>query len=290
MTIGEKLREARLSKGISLDELQQITKIQKRYLIAIEEDNFDLLPGTFYVRAFIRQFASAVGLNGDRLVDQFDGKDDPEVTRPKRQVPEEVHGSRKALHEEEKATSSRVMNFLPIILLSVIACVIVGVVVYMTWQDRQEAPIISQSSSVSVDGPVDDSTSKQEASSEPKPAESTTESSNAEPMTIRFDNESGSNVNMTADHVQKPVKLSFETKDGRCWVGVIINGGYVWQQALEIGQKAEMELPEGTTDFTMVLGASGYVTVQMNGEVVESNPNQSSILKRDVHMTLNYAE
>ena len=45
LLIGDNLRQARLNKNISLDELQQKTKIQKRYLEAIEKGAFDLLPG-----------------------------------------------------------------------------------------------------------------------------------------------------------------------------------------------------------------------------------------------------
>lgn len=68
--IGEKLKEARKAKGYTLDDLQQMTKIQKRYLIAIEEGNYDVMPGKFYARAFIKQYADTVGLNGDQLLEE----------------------------------------------------------------------------------------------------------------------------------------------------------------------------------------------------------------------------
>ena len=51
--VGKKLHDARVAKGYTLDDLQQATKIQKRYLIAIEDEKFDELPGDFYVRAFV---------------------------------------------------------------------------------------------------------------------------------------------------------------------------------------------------------------------------------------------
>lgn len=69
--LGTRLKEARLSKGYSLDDLQEITKIQKRYLSAIEEGNYSIMPGTFYVRAFIKQYAEAVGLDANELLETF---------------------------------------------------------------------------------------------------------------------------------------------------------------------------------------------------------------------------
>ena len=75
MQIGQTLREARENKGISLDDLQAETKIQKRYLIAIEQNAFHSLPGTFYARAFIREYALAVDLNPEELLAESAGKD-----------------------------------------------------------------------------------------------------------------------------------------------------------------------------------------------------------------------
>ena len=58
--LGSKLREARIEKGYTLNTLQQMTKIQKKYLQAIEEGNYEDMPGHFYVRAFIKQYADVV--------------------------------------------------------------------------------------------------------------------------------------------------------------------------------------------------------------------------------------
>ena len=62
---------AREEKSISLDELQTMTKIQKRYLVGIEEGNYDSMPGKFYVRAFIKQYAEAVGLQPEELFEEY---------------------------------------------------------------------------------------------------------------------------------------------------------------------------------------------------------------------------
>jgi len=66
--LGQLLKKARTQKGISLDELQDLTKIRTRYLEAIEEGNYKILPGNFYVRAFIKSYSEAVGLEPDEVL------------------------------------------------------------------------------------------------------------------------------------------------------------------------------------------------------------------------------
>ncbi|MBT2283116.1 helix-turn-helix domain-containing protein [Paenibacillus polymyxa] len=75
--LGQQLREARLQKGMSLDDVQEMTKIRKRYLEAIEAGDYKVLPGSFYVRAFIKTYAETVGLNPDELLEGHK-KDVPE--------------------------------------------------------------------------------------------------------------------------------------------------------------------------------------------------------------------
>lgn len=68
MRIGETFKQARKERGLSLEEIAEKTKIRSRYLEAIEEENFGLLPGRVYVKGFLRNYAKYLGLNPEPLV------------------------------------------------------------------------------------------------------------------------------------------------------------------------------------------------------------------------------
>jgi len=68
---GAILREARTRRGIELSEVEAVTRIRLGYLRAIEEENWDALPGGVYTRGFIRTYASFLGLDGDRLAGEY---------------------------------------------------------------------------------------------------------------------------------------------------------------------------------------------------------------------------
>jgi transcriptional regulator with XRE-family HTH domain len=69
--IGSTLREARIRHHIDLIEIEEKTKIRIRYLRALENEEWDVLPGPTYTRSFIRTYASFLGLDGERLADDF---------------------------------------------------------------------------------------------------------------------------------------------------------------------------------------------------------------------------
>jgi hypothetical protein len=68
--IGRTLREARGRRKVELADVEAQTKIRARFLRAIENEEWDALPGDAYARSFIRTYASFLGLDGDRLAEE----------------------------------------------------------------------------------------------------------------------------------------------------------------------------------------------------------------------------
>src|SRR5947199_8558300 len=69
--IGQSLREARMRARIDISELEAQTKIRAKYLRALENEEWDLLPGPTYVKSFLRTYAEALQLDAKLLVDEY---------------------------------------------------------------------------------------------------------------------------------------------------------------------------------------------------------------------------
>ncbi|NTU26595.1 cell shape determination protein RodZ [Bacillus tequilensis] len=121
--LGIRLKEAREEKAMSLDDLQAATKIQKRYLTALEEGNYDIIPGKFYVRAFIKQYAEAVGLDADQLFEEHK-KDIPNTYHD--DVSEKISGMN--LQKEMPKPASKALELLPTILVILGVIVVIAIV------------------------------------------------------------------------------------------------------------------------------------------------------------------
>jgi cytoskeletal protein RodZ len=130
--LGQLLKNARLEKKISLDDLQETTKIRKRYLEAIEEGNYKVLPGSFYVRAFIKSYAEAVGLDPNevlKLYQNFIPSTEPEpVTQP---IRKKRASSRNADRMSRWISSLVMVSFILLIL---------GILYYYAYNNAKTAP------------------------------------------------------------------------------------------------------------------------------------------------------
>jgi transcriptional regulator with XRE-family HTH domain len=72
--IGNSLRDARVRQGLELSDLEARTNIRAKYLRAIEDEQFHVLPGETYVRGFLRLYAEKLGLDGQIYVDEYNSR------------------------------------------------------------------------------------------------------------------------------------------------------------------------------------------------------------------------
>src|SRR5512133_3645174 len=72
--IGNSLREARLRQHLDFPEIEQATKIRGKYLRALEDEQFEILPAQTYVKGFLRSYAEYLGLDGQLYVDEFNSR------------------------------------------------------------------------------------------------------------------------------------------------------------------------------------------------------------------------
>lgn len=71
MGAGERLWEERLKQGLTLEEVEEETKIRKYYLQSLEQEDYQVLPPQVYATGFVKRYAKFLGLDGSELVEQF---------------------------------------------------------------------------------------------------------------------------------------------------------------------------------------------------------------------------
>jgi cytoskeletal protein RodZ len=188
--LGNHLKEARLAKGLSLDDLQQITKIQKRYLVGIEEGNYSSMPGKFYVRAFIKQYAEAVDLESEEIFEEFKSEIPTTINED---IPEQL--SRVKTRKSISGNSSKIVDLLPKLFITVF---IIGIFVFAWWFIAQK----------SAENTVDDVTpkeSKQDVTYE-ESADLATENKEEQPEENRADKDQTKEKDKNEGLKEEPAK------------------------------------------------------------------------------------
>ncbi|MBD8031824.1 helix-turn-helix domain-containing protein [Solibacillus sp. Sa1YVA6] len=171
--LGARLKEARLARGYSLEDLQNITKIQKRYLIGIEEGNYAIMPGSFYVRAFIKQYAEAVGLDADEVLTEY-RKDIPEIQKEEVAQSFSQSPSRRSM---KASSSNKMMETMPKIIVALFAIVIIIVITTLSMKKIGSVPDVVEEDNKPVEyeqnpnstpsKPVEDTVENNEEDEEP---------------------------------------------------------------------------------------------------------------------------
>src|SRR2546423_12562064 len=72
--LGNSLRDVRVRQGLDHAQVEQATKIRAKYIRALEDEQFGILPAQTYVKGFLRSYADFLGLDGQVYVDEYDSR------------------------------------------------------------------------------------------------------------------------------------------------------------------------------------------------------------------------
>ena len=277
--LGRILKEAREAKGLSLDDLQQITKIQKRYLIGIEEGNYDMMPGKFYVRAFIKQYAEAVGLDAEQLFAEHQ----TDIPAPVQQEEVPKNLSRVQSRKSIAVQGSKWADLLPKILIAVVLVAMAAVIYYFVAKaisNNDDAGTTNESNQqVQVEeGENNASDTEEDASEETKEDESAQEEDKAETEEKPKEEEpsagelklASSSGNSSTYELSKADEFKVAIKStGQTWVTVKdSNGKSLFNNMITADNPQEFDQTEDT-QITMNIGRSTDAEVFVNGEKIE---------------------
>lgn len=278
--IGEILKKAREAKGITLEEVAEATKIRRKYLEAIEQDEFQVLPGEVYARGFVTAYLKYLDIKDQPEVLEIMK---PKVSREAQAVQEQLERAEKAAQESIKSVGKRTpqthslssrkkpssVSFEEkpmskkgslIVILSILA---LALLLLVQWgYSRSQQPEVPQDT-IQQEQQAEDP-AQQEAAPEQEPAAA------PEPEVKTYDS-----LEMTLEILDANAG-----KEDQCWMQVTADG-----------KKTELTLSEGQVQevraaqqIDLNLGNAGVVKVTVNGQDLGTLGGQGEVVKKSFRL------
>ena len=308
-TIGDILRESRVAQHLTLEEVEEKTSISSSYLLALELEQFQLIPEN-QIEDFIRKYGECVHLDTADLLAKYRKqraaklvKEDKKAPAPKQAAPtskavpyktetptstqrvsqnvrtdDMVVGSRSSRHKNEEVTAS----YIPIILLSLVALGILAFVSLVTWNQLQ-----SDRRTANTDYSVVYSKSSTSSSSSSESTSTSTSSSSSDNKLKMTTEGGGSNLTVNLSNVPDTVTVDISLSGAdSSWVSVTNSAsgdsGVLLSSTGTTSYSAT--LASGTKSSVITLGVTKGVTVTINGQKVDTSAITSTTLS---YITLN---
>jgi Uncharacterized protein conserved in bacteria len=247
--LGALLRKAREEHGLTLEDVQETTKIRKRYLEAIESGDHSVLPGTFYLRAFVKNYCDAVGLDADEVLRLYQHEIPASVTD---QIVEAVPARQPKRVQSRSSERISKLGF-NVMMWSFLILIVVVVWVYFVNQKSNDPK------------EIDNTNITDQASPAPPPSQSTDATNGGTPTSTP-----------TPPPSQLPTTLTFSSKVGKvdhydvAPAGVVhkveikITGGPSWTEVRSGSSSGKAIISETAPDgsvFTYDLDQPLYINV-----------------------------
>jgi len=228
MEIGEELRRRREARGLSLREVEEATKIRMKYLIALEAEDFEALPGKVYVIGFLRTYARFLDMDDTELV---------QAVKARSRFSEEIEDE--PVHKK-KQTSPKANSYL---IFAIVIALIIGGLSFAFLRDKDE-----------------------QTPAEPAPQTQTPqEEKEEEPQKEIPQTPEQEDPNAGNEAQINGVSVTVIVKEASCWMDVKIDGKNEFNGTLSAGESRTFN---GTEKVTIKYGNAGAVEAIVNGKSI----------------------
>ncbi|MFX3616688.1 MAG: helix-turn-helix domain-containing protein [Sporolactobacillus sp.] len=286
--LGQVLKETREKKGLSLDEVQEETKIQKRYLQSIETGDFGQLPGKFYTRAFIKSYAEALGIDFSTFAEEHAD----EMPKLDRDEPVELRTAPPDGGEEPAAKSVRrtrqssssvnwssVINKTIIVVFTLIVLMLVYILIsHVAGNQNNRASRQSAGTSVSFKGSSTKNASSSAASSS-STASSASSSSSSDAQQLKQDQVQGNRTTYTLTGTTKfNVTVASKTGQNAWFMATDAKTGKQLAQGTvsAAGKKSYKFDASQSQSLQIQFGSVPNTSLKINGKTFKF-PNQNTV-------------
>lgn len=219
-TVGQVLRDQRAKLDMTLNAAEALTQIKKMYIVALEHDDYDALPGDFYVKAYLKQYAERLDLDYDQLVTAYEKNEPIEVDEtPDLSESYQFVKPSERLEADEELGDKKWRYYLPIVLLGTVAAlIIISISATVVLNKPKNSGIAEHLYSVS------NSSKSKAPASHPAPSTSSISSELKAPEPPKPEiavTGNGQALAATVKNVASPVKVNLSTAAGLAvWIGM----------------------------------------------------------------------
>lgn len=276
--IGRFLEQARKERGLSLEEVEQATKIRKRYLAGLESEDFAMLPDAVYAQGFLKTYANFLGLDGEALSRQLKSRRKPRRerginynTQPESEFEEPLIAPRGLQGtEKRKVPTSAIVTLLVavLVLVAVIGTLyFVGRGVQTSRPERDNPPAASGENQPRQE---------QQKVADREKAPGTEQANNVAPDKVAVGEQGPEDVRrpVPADTLQVVISV----QGSPSWLLIQTDGNTAYEQ---VAQPGFSETFEAGKQLYIKCGDAGAVNVEINGQNLGSLGPAGTIVERN---------
>lgn len=273
-SIGEVLRSARESRGWNLIDVQRMTKIQAKYLQALEYNDFEYIPDSNYIESFLVTYADALELDSAVLLDAY--KKNSLVIYYEEGEEEELSTELKRRYKLRKKNKKD--SFLPLFYLLLAAGLMIIFVTFVIHSRVKKISLFSnQSASYSVTRQVTNSSNSIASTSttgnviEESSSNSSTSSSATSASEMIQVTGSGESISATVSKITYPIDITVTADNTTSWISLsdtTLSGGVTLTPD---NPSATTKIEEGVSSATLILGVVKGVTITIGGQKLDTS-------------------